>query len=160
MFELPHPLHPAIIHFPIVFILVGTACSIVSLFTENWNVKKWTALFFIVGALAAFAATWSGGKAAHEARPSYPAIKKELHEHAENGERARNLAIAAAVLATMSAALDSKKGTARFAGLATACLAVGASFFVFQAGHLGGDMVYQHGLGTMTEVKSNPAPAP
>jgi uncharacterized membrane protein len=159
MFQLPHPLHPAIVHFPIVFILVGTVCSIAALFTDAWNIKKWTALFFIIGALSAYAATWTGGKAAHQARPSSE-IRKELHEHAENGESARNLAITAAVLATMSAALDSKKGAGRFAGMATAALAVGASFFVFQAGHLGGDMVYQHDLGPATEAKSNPVPVP
>jgi len=157
MFELPHPLHPALVHFPIVFILIGTAASIAALFTDSWNVKKWTALFFIMGALSAYTATWTGGKAAHEARPSSPALKRELHEHAENGESARNLAITAAVLATMSAALDSKKGAGRFAGMATVVLAVGASFYVFQAGHIGGDMVYHHALGTTSETESSPA---
>jgi len=35
MFQLPDPLHPAIVHFPIVLLLIGAAGAVVSVFTER-----------------------------------------------------------------------------------------------------------------------------
>jgi uncharacterized membrane protein len=63
MFQIPEPLHPAVVHFPIVLLMIGTVGALVSVFTNKWNVRKWTALLLIMGALGAFAATWSGDQA-------------------------------------------------------------------------------------------------
>ena len=63
MFQIPEPLHPAMVHFPIVLLLIGAGGAVVSLFTERWYVRKWAAIALLLGALGAVVATWSGNNA-------------------------------------------------------------------------------------------------
>jgi hypothetical protein len=88
MFDLPQPLHPALVHFPIVLIILGTGAAALSLVLDRWNIREWRAVLLVLAALGAVAATWSGGDQARQVRTTLtPEVKQLLHNHAEWGER-------------------------------------------------------------------------
>jgi len=149
MFELPQPLHPALVHFPIVLIILGTVAAVFSLVLDRWHIREWTAVLLVLAALGAVAATWSGGDQAREVRPTLsPAVKQLLHNHAEWGETTRNVTLAAAALAVIALALQRLPRLALAVRLILVLVALGATWSVIQTGHFGGEMVYHQGVGT------------
>ena len=157
MFQLPDPLHPAIVHFPIVLLLIGAVGTVISVFTERWNVRKWTALVLIAGALGAFAATWSGNQAKETIGTLTESAEKLLDNHEELAETARNIAVFAGVLGLVSAFVNLKGALRPMATVATAVMSLICVYYIVEAAHLGGKMVYQHGVGTAS-VANSPNP--
>jgi uncharacterized membrane protein len=160
MFTIPNPLHPALVHFPIVLILLGTAVGVVAVFLRRWHLPWLAAGLLTAGALGAFAATWSGGNDEELAGKLTPQAEQILEEHEEWGERARNLAIAAALLAVAGASTTSFPKTSRGLALATALVALASSYAVAEAGHYGGLLVYKNGVGVNTAAGANSSPTP
>lgn len=152
MFTLPNPLHPAIVHFPIVLILLGTVVAVVTVFIRRWYLPWLAALVLAGGALGAVAATWTGGQEEEVAGELSPRAETILEEHEEWGERTRNIAIFAAFLAIASASGNRFPKTARGLGLAAAVVAVAASYAVAETGHYGGLLVYKNGVGINTSA--------
>jgi len=147
MFEIPQPLHPALIHFPIVLIFLGCGAAALSLFSERWNIRSWTVVLLVLAAIGTMVATWSGGEARHAVGVLPPVTAQLVHNHAEWGETTRNIAIATAILAV--AGLWIKAGPRldlafRFLLFAMTLI---ATLSVIQTGRLGGEMVYHHGVG-------------
>jgi uncharacterized membrane protein len=154
MFHLPDPLHPALVHFPIVLLLLGGIGAVVAIFTDRWNLRKWIALFLTVGAIGAFAAVWSGDQAKETTGLLSETAENLLDQHAEFAHQARNLAVAAALFGLISGFFK-LKGLLRYGPpLATAVISIICVWYIVQTGHLGGRMVYQHGIGTTNTVKS------
>jgi uncharacterized membrane protein len=152
---IPDPLHPAIVHFPIVFLLLGAPLAIAVVFIRSWNLPVVAAIVLTLGAAGAAVATWTGGQAAELAGELNGSGEQILDEHEELGGRARNAGIVAAVLAVASAALFRKPLAARATGAAAALAAIAAAFSVAQAGHYGGQVVYKHGVGVNTAAVSS-----
>lgn len=149
---IPNPLHPALVHFPIVLILLGTIVAVAAVIIRRWHLPWLAAILLGLGALGAVAATWSGEEDAEAKKGLSPQAGQVLEEHEEWGERARNLALLAAATAVTSAMLRRfPKASAGFAGF-TALAAVGASFCVAEAGHYGGKLVYEHGIGVKVDA--------
>jgi uncharacterized membrane protein len=150
--NLPDPLHPAIVHFPIVLILLGFAMAVLSFLRPAETRSRFTALLLSLAALGAVAATWTGDNDEDRAEKAGPVAEQILEEHEEWAERARNLAIVAALAAGVAAVLQKRSPQAsRGAAALTALLALGASWCVIEAGHYGGQLVYQHGVGVSTQ---------
>jgi uncharacterized membrane protein len=147
---IPDPLHPAVVHFPIVLLLLGAPLAVVAVFFRCWNLPVLAAVVVSLGAAGAVVATWTGGEAAELAGELSGGGEQVLDEHEEWGERARNAGIVAALLAVASAALYRKPAAARAFGAAAALAAIAAAFSVAQAGHYGGQVVYKHGVGINT----------
>ncbi|MCX6971511.1 MAG: hypothetical protein NTV93_15335 [Verrucomicrobia bacterium] len=147
---IPDPLHPAVVHFPIVLLLLGAPLAVVAVFVRCWNLPVLAAVVLVLGAAGAAVATWTGGEAAELAGELNGGGEQVLDEHEEWGERARNAGIVAALLAVTSAALFRKPVAARAVGPAAALAAIAAAFSVAQAGHYGGQVVYKHGVGINT----------
>src|SRR5438552_10932511 len=61
MFEIPDPLHPAVVHFPIGLIFLGTLLSILTIFTRRGALPQFTAFFLILAAAGAQLAVITGG---------------------------------------------------------------------------------------------------
>lgn len=151
MIPIPSPLHPAIVHFPIVLILLGTLVAIVAAFIRRWHLPWLSAGLLTLGALGAIGATWSGGEDEEMAENLSPQADKILEEHEEWGERTRNVAIAAAVLGVAALIVASRfPKVSRGLSTATALVAIGASYCVAETGHYGGLLVYKHGAGVDT----------
>ncbi len=154
MFSIPDPLHPAIVHFPIVLILFGTMAAVAAVFFRRWHLPWLAAGLLAAGALGAFAATWTGGNDEEIVGEISPAAEQILDEHEEWGERTRNIAIAAALLAIASASIARFPTAARGLGIASALAALIASYAVAETGHYGGQLVYKHGGGVNTAAGS------
>ena len=154
MFHLPDPLHPALVHFPIVLLILGSIGAVVAIFTDRWALRKWVALFLTIGAIGAFAAVWSGDQAKETTGLLSETAENLLNQHAELAHQARNFAVAAALFGLISSFVKLKRVFCYGPPLATAVISMICVWYIVQTAHLGGQMVYQHGVGTTTTVKS------
>ncbi len=155
MISIPNPLHPAIVHFPIVLILLGTLVAVGAVFFKRWHFPVISAVLFALGGVGAVAATWSGEEDGEKVKSESPAFEETMDQHEEWGERTRNAAILAAMLGIGSVALARKfPRVAQGASIATAVVAIGASYCVAETGHYGGQLVYKHGAGVNTAANA------
>ena len=145
--HIPDPLHPAVVHFPIVLILLGAllACSAVV-----WNrFALLAAICLALGAAGSIAAVETGHKEKRDeiAVPEGEG-KRVLKQHERDGEAVRNLALGAALLAAAAAFSVARwPGIARAAAVATAIVALFAAARVVDSGRTGGELVYHYGVG-------------
>ncbi len=146
----PDPLHPAVVHFPIVLLLFGAPLAVAAVFWRKNFLPSLAALVLVLGATGALVAAFTGEQDAEMAGELSPAGEETLEQHEEWGERARNFGVAAALLACASAAAFRWPTPARGLGAAAALAALAAAFAVAQAGHFGGQVVYKHGVGVNT----------
>ena len=98
MFEVPDPLHPAVVHFPIVLIFLGTLISVLAIFTRRGALPQFTAAILILAAGSAQFAVYTGGDQADDVIQRMPNARPLIRDHAEWGERMRTAAVVAAVL--------------------------------------------------------------
>jgi uncharacterized membrane protein len=145
--NLPSPLHPAIVHFPIALILVGAVTAFVTLLLPRVALAWLSAGILALASAGAVAATWSGDEDEEKAEHAGAGVERILEEHEEWAERSRNAAIIA-MLAAGAAAFSLKRHAvfSRGAAALTAAISLGASWCVVEAGHYGGQLVYQHGV--------------
>ena len=146
--NLPDPLHPAIVHFPIVLILLGTVTAGVALFFPRTVLAWFSAAILAFAAVGAIAATWSGDEDEEKAEHAGAVVERILEEHEEWAELSRNAAIIAMLAAVVAASSMKRLPVfSRGAAALTAAVSLGASWCVLEAGHYGGQLVYQHGVG-------------
>ncbi len=147
MIPLPDPLHPAIVHFPIVLLLLGSLAAVLAALTPRWHLPWLSAVILAAGAMGAALATRTGNQQAEMAGEISERAEALLDEHEEWAERTRNLAFAAAILALTAASLARFPKTGRALRAATALAVAAAGFSVAETGHYGGQLVYKHGVG-------------
>lgn len=146
MIPIPDPLHPAVVHFPIAFLLAGAVLACAAIFIRRW---AWiAAALLMAGALGAVVAVTTGEIERSE-EIAVPAGKgrEVLNAHENHGERARNAGVAAAVLASAAAGWGKRRLAGRALAVAAAVLALAAAREVVAAGKTGGELVYHHGVG-------------
>jgi uncharacterized membrane protein len=150
-FELPNPLHPAVVHFPIVLTILGTIAAFLSVLTRRGALPQWTALLLILAAAAAQYAVYTGGDQ-EQLFSTLPSNLNDLvHEHAEWGERTRTVLVGAAVLSLIALASYRFLNLRRVFALLTLLAALGASWCLVQAATRGGTLVYQNQVGTQKQ---------
>lgn len=181
MFSIPSPLHPAIVHFPIVLLLIGTLAVGASVFFNRWRLSWTGAILLAMGAIGCFAAVQTGKSAQEIAGELPPAAESVLDAHEEWAERTEFAGAAAAAMAIAAATLGAvtKRRESRLnattgwtrptisGAVALSALALGARvfasvaaltacYFVYQTGHQGGELVYSHGVGIHITSASQP----
>lgn len=139
------PLHPIVVHFPIVFSVLLPISILVAL----WAIRKgttprkaWTVPLAMAAALAlgAFVATRTGEN--EEDQVERVVAKGAIHGHEEAAERF--LTLSGVLLVVAAAGL--LPGTAgRAARMVTAAGALGLVGAGIQVGHSGGTLVYREG---------------
>lgn len=141
---LPDPLHPAVVHFPM-------ALTLVALFFEALaRVPRWRALesgavvLIVLAALGSVAAVVSG-KLAHEEAVVATAARALVEQHDELGLVVMGALLLLAGARVMLARSSRQHAAPGWLYLALLCLA--AALVGYQA-HLGGRLVYDHGVGT------------
>ena len=139
-------LHPQIVHFTIVLVIIGVAFRLVSLVGRPVFAGPAAATLLI---LAAGAARWSSvqsGTAAHGPVERVPGSRAAVVEHEEWGERARNVALALGALEVLALALR-RSPKVRYVHAAAAVVGLIAVFAVYEAAEHGGELVYGYAGG-------------
>jgi uncharacterized membrane protein len=145
-FSLPIPLHPAVVHFPIVLLLLGAALAWVTVFRPRGVWPLIAAACFILGALGAVLAGQTGEQEAEGVKK--PLGSKGVREaHEEWAERTQVVAIGVAVLAIGVLGVQRWPIAARTLAVAAAVGAVASTWCVIETGHYGGLLVYRYGMG-------------
>lgn len=148
------PLHPLVVHFPIVLAVLLPISAIVALWVIRKGTtprKAWAVPLGVAAALAlsSFAATQTGG--AEEDRVERVVAEDAIHDHEEAGERFLVLSSVLFLITVAGLAGGSLGQAARFLGAAGAVALVAAAI---QVGHSGGSLVYRHGAAS---AYANPA---
>ncbi len=142
---LPDPLHPAIVHFPIVFMILRPIAAAVAL----WAIRRGSQFRLAWAVPTAFAAAltlsaWVAVETGEgqEERVEDVVAERAIHPHEEAAERF--LVLSGFLLAVSGAGLLGGP-IGRMARLATIVGAVGVAGAGAQVGHTGGKLVYQYG---------------
>ena len=144
--SLPSPLHPAVVHFPIVLLLLGSVVAVAAAFIRRWQLPGIAAVLFLLGAAGAVTAVQTGEREGEMAGET-PAIESLVDQHEEWAERTQIVAIVVALLAIGAAFMTRWPVATRALGVATAVGALVSTWCVIETGHYGGQLVYRHGAG-------------
>jgi uncharacterized membrane protein len=157
MFSLPSPLHPAVVHFPIVLLLLGSVVACAAVVLRRWQLPQIAAVLLALGAAGSVVAVQTGEEDGEAVEGRSAAVEQILDEHEDWAERTRNAGVIAGVLAVASACLVRMPKAARGLGAAAAIAAVASAYCVAETGHYGGQLVYRHGAGVNTTGAAVPA---
>jgi uncharacterized membrane protein len=147
IFSLPSPLHPAVVHFPIVLILLGSVVAVAAVFIRRWHLPGTAAALLVLGALGSIVAAQTGKHEGELVGGETPAIESILEQHENWAERTQTAAVIVALLAAGAALATRWPGVTRTLSVLTAASALVATWCVVQTGHYGGQLVYRHGAG-------------
>jgi uncharacterized membrane protein len=160
MFELPTPLHPAIVHLPIVLAFLGTLFALISIITRRLWLPLYTAIILVLAALGAQFAVVTG----EAQEPLFKTLSQEqkplVEQHSKLGEISRTALIVAAVLSLIALGLHRFGGGRRLMAVLTALAGLMACFFVLRTAQLGGHLVFQHGIGVQPATQEAPGASP
>jgi uncharacterized membrane protein len=149
---LPDPLHPAVIHFPIALALVALLVELLARVPRWRALEPAAALLVTLAALGAIAAVVTGDMAHDEA--VVPAGAHDLVEqHEELGETAMWSLVGLAAARLLLGWRRRFSGALPWAYLVLAAAAAG---LVAYNGHLGGRLVFDHGVGTAPMQRAAP----
>lgn len=137
------PLHPQIVHTPIVLIIFSAFFALVGRLTDRDWLKKTSVLLLVFGFLGAFLAVQSG-KPAHRVPEHQQGVPEQaIDTHEMLGERTMYLSGLALVALFIAARL--KGGAASAVGALALILQLLAAGCVAYTGYLGGKLVFDHG---------------
>ena len=159
MLELPNPLHPAIVHLPIVLTFLGTLFALVSIITRRLWLPLYTFIILALAALGAQFAVATGGAQDQLFATLSTEQKQLVEDHSNWGEDGRTALIVAAVISLIALGLHRFVAVRRVAALLTTVAALVACFFVLRAAQLGGHLVYQRGIGTQSAAAAQATPS-
>lgn len=141
----PEPLHPAVVHFPIVLALLAPVIAtglVLAIRTQRLPVRAWAGVLVLQAVIAgsAWLAMESGEQ--DEEKVERVVAERLIEEHEEAAERFAWLA--AAMLPLLAAGLlgGGRGHVARGAGLLATVV---VAYAVVDVAHRGGELVYRHG---------------
>ena len=142
---IPDPLHPAIVHFPIVLAVLAPILAAAAFWAiHSGRVARRSWIGIVVLQIALVCATWAATETGEreEERVEQVVAERHIEEHEEAAERF--LVLAALVLPVAAAGLlTGPIGVVnRALTIALSVAALGAAGAV---GHSGGELVYRHG---------------
>jgi uncharacterized membrane protein len=156
---LPAPLHPVVVHFPMVFVVLLPIFAAVAL----WAIRRGAAPLKAWAVPAAFAVALAGsawvaietGEAEEEKVEAFVG-EAAIHTHEEAAERFLLLSGVLALVAGVGLVGGVTGKAARLVAAAGTLVVLAAGI---QVGAAGGDLVYEHGAG-QAYVNASPANAP
>jgi len=135
--------HPQVVHFPVAFLSLAVFTDIISYFWQKDFFRKVTLLLLFFGVVAAVIALFTGEAAAQSAK-SMENIKSLLHQHEVAGKWA--LGIFSFVLLA-KVLLIWKKLENKTLNIFLSIILVFGLLNIYQAGHFGGKLVFEKGVG-------------
>ena len=137
------PLHPQIVHTPIVLIIFSAFFALIGRLMDRDWLKKTSVLLLVFGFLGAFLAVQSG-KPAHRVPEHQQGVPEEaIDTHEMLGER--TMYLSGLALLALFIASRMKGGAANAVGGLALILQLLAAGCVAYTGYLGGKLVYDHG---------------
>ena len=154
---IPNPLHPAVVHFPIVLVMLLPLFVVAAL----WSIRRgatplraWSVPLAIAALVVAssFVALRTGE--ADEERVEDVVSENAIHEHEEAAER---LLVLSGVLLLVAAAGVSRGALGTSARFLTGAGSLVLVIAAFQVGAAGGELVYRHNAASVyAEQPANP----
>ena len=145
-------LHPLVIHFPIVCILLAALFDFVAHFARIDYLHKTGLALLVGGALLTIPSAYTGESAAESAQ-HIPEITELLHHHQDLSTLALWLSLALAVTRIHLVARKRYAGTRKMLHMAAvACCAA----LIMWSAYVGGQLVYEHGAGTAVQKQQVP----
>jgi uncharacterized membrane protein len=143
-------LHPLVVHFAIVLIIIGVAFRVVSLFGRPAFAAPAATTLLLLAAVAAFVSAQSG-TAAHGPVERAPGARPPVMEHEEWGERTRNIMLGIGVIELAGLALR-RSPKVKLIHALSAVAGLAAVVSVYEAAEHGGELVYSYagGVGLRT----------
>ncbi|HKE82366.1 MAG TPA: DUF2231 domain-containing protein [Vicinamibacterales bacterium] len=138
-------LHPLVVHFTIVLIIVGVAFKLVSLFGRPAFAGPTATTLLLLGAVSAFVSAQSG-TAAHGPVERAPGARPPVMEHEEWGERTNQIMMGVGVLELAGLVLR-RWPKVKIVHAVSAVVGVAAVVAVYEAAEHGGDLVYNYAGG-------------
>ncbi len=156
---LPDPFHPAVVHFPIVLIVLGAVAAVIAVVWRRGHLPRFAAVLLGLGALGAWVAVQSGESDGGLLETGQPQMEALMDAHETWAKRTLTAAAVAAVAAVGAVLLGKFPLASRGASGVAAAAAVVAALAVYQTGHRGGALVFRHGAGVQVAATPNPSPA-
>lgn len=155
---IPEPLHPAIVHFPLVLAMLLPFVAMGALFAIRRDARPFRAWLVPAGlaallAVSAFAAVRSGE--AEEDRVEEVVGEAALHDHEEAAERFFVLSAVLALVVGGGLAAGTVGSAARWVSIVGSFVVLAAAV---QTGDLGGQLVYRHGAAAAWTENAEGAP--
>ena len=144
--------HPKIIHFPIAFLIVYLLLELLGAIFKKDFFSKTAHLFLFFGVLGALAAVLTGNLA----EDAFEGWNKTTSAILETHSTYANITLwyFTALLVIRTFLVLRKKFSNLFRYIFCVLALVG-SYFIYQTGEHGGEMVFQHGVGTQFHIKAN-----
>lgn len=152
---LPNPLHPAVVHFVVALSFLALVFELVTWHPKVRQLSPVVPMLLVLAAVAAVAAVLSG-EAAHDEAVIPQAAKALLEQHEELGEK---VMVGLIVLAVVRLLLWRMERLAIWVRVVWLLVLFAAAAAVGYNGKLGGELVFQHGVGTQLTLKGAPAPS-
>ena len=155
---LPTPLHPAVVHFPIVFAVLLPVAALLALLAIRRGaapLRAWAfPLALAVGLSGSAWVALETGEAEEERVEAYVA-EAAIHEHEEAAERFLLFAGIVTLVSGVGLASGALGSAARLVATAGTAVILLAGV---QVGRAGGELVYEHGAAQAYVSDSAPAP--
>jgi uncharacterized membrane protein len=158
---LPDPLHPAVVHFPIVLLLLGAVVAIAAVFWRKHGVPALAAALLGMGMVGTWGAVESGESEGGLLEHTAPQVDTLIDAHETWAKRTMAVSIIAGLAAVGSLVAARWPRMARAVAVVAALISVAAAYGVYETGRRGGALVYRHGAGVeMAASPSAPAAPP
>jgi uncharacterized membrane protein len=160
MIMLPDPLHPAVVHFPLVLaalLPLFAVGSLVAIRRGNGARTAWALTLALAAVLAASAWFAVETGEAQEDRVEEVVGEAPLHEHEEAAERFLVLAGSLLLVAAVGLAGGTVGTAARYVATLGTLVVLYAGVDV---GDAGGELVYRHGAASAYTADANALPTP
>jgi uncharacterized membrane protein len=159
MTVIPNPLHPAIVHFPIVLLLMGMGVALLAVFWRKHHVPALAAVLLVLGALGTWAAVESGKSDGGLVESSSLELNALVDAHETWAKRTLAISILAAFAAGGSVLTARWPRIARAVAIVAAAVSMGSVYGIYETGHRGGALVYRHGAGVEFAANQLSTPA-
>lgn len=152
---IPSPLHPAVVHFPIVLLLLGAVAAVAAVFWRKHYLPTLAAGLLVLGASGAWFAVQSGESDGGLIENTSPQVSALIDAHETWAKRTLIISILAAFAAAGSVLAARWPRLARAVAIVAAMVAGAAAYGVYETGHRGGALVYRHGAGIEVATTSS-----